>query len=34
MLRNLMAAQKHAWDFYKSDTLAETNQIKYDFFST
>ena len=32
MLRNLMAAQKHAWDFYKSDTLAETNQIKYDCF--
>ena len=27
-----MVAQKRAWDFYKSDTLAETNQIKYDCF--
>ena len=32
MLRNIMAAQKRAWDFYKSDKLAETNQIKYDCF--
>ena len=32
MLRNIMAAQKRAWDFYKSETLAETSQIKYDCF--
>ena len=32
MLRNLTAAQKHAWDFHKCDALAQTNQIKYDCF--
>ena len=29
MPRNIIAAQKHAGDFYKSDVLAETNQIVY-----
>ena len=32
ILRNTTAAQKSAWDFYKSDALAQTNQIKYDCF--
>ena len=32
MLRNITAAQKRAQDFHKSDTLAQTNQIKYDCF--
>ena len=30
MPRNIIAAQKHARDFHKSDPLAQTNQIKYD----
>ena len=30
MPRNITAAQKRAQDFNKSDTLAQTNQIKYD----
>ena len=29
MSRNITAAQKRAQDFYKSDVLAQTNQIKY-----
>ena len=32
MPRNITAAQKRAWDFLKSDALAQTNQIKYDCF--
>ena len=32
MPRNITAAQKRARDFYKSDALAQINQIKYDFF--
>ena len=32
MSRNITAAQKRAWDFHKSDVLAQTNQIKYDCF--
>ena len=28
---NLTAAQKRARDFHKSDALAQTNQIKYDY---
>ena len=32
MLRNITAAQKCARNFHKSDTLAQTNQIKYDCF--
>ena len=32
MPRNITAAQKRARDFHKSDALAQTNQIKYDFF--
>ena len=32
MPRNITAAQKHAQDFHKSDTLAQTNQVKYDCF--
>ena len=32
MPRNITAAQKHARDFHKSDTLAQTNQVKYDCF--
>ena len=32
MLRNINLAQKSAREFYKSDVLAQTNQIKYDCF--
>ena len=32
MPKNITAAQKRAWDFYKSDALAQTNQIKYGCF--
>ena len=32
MPRNITTAQKRAWDFHKNDTLAQTNQIKYDCF--
>ena len=32
MPRNTTTAQKRARDFHKSDALAQTNQIKYDFF--
>ena len=32
MPRNTTTAQKSAQDFHKSDTLAQTNQIKYDCF--
>ena len=32
MPRNITAAQKRARDFYKSDALAQINQIKYDCF--
>ena len=32
MLRNIIAPQKCAQDFHKSDVLAQTNQIKYDCF--
>ena len=32
MLRNKTATQKRVQDFYKSDTLVRTNQIKYDCF--
>ena len=32
MPRNITAAQKRVQDFYKSDALAQTNQIKYGFF--
>ena len=32
MLRNITLTQKSAWEFYKSDALAQTNQINYDYF--
>ena len=32
MPRNIVAAQKRAPDFHKSDALAQTNQIKYGCF--
>ena len=32
MPRKITAAQNHAWNFLKSDTLAQTNQRKYDSF--
>ena len=32
MPRNTTTAQKRARDFHTSDALAQTNQIKYDFF--
>ena len=32
MLRNITTAQKHVHNFYKSDMLVQTNQIKYDCF--
>ena len=32
MRRNRTAVQKCAWDFHKSDAVAQTNQIKYDCF--
>ena len=32
MPRNVTAAQKYAWDFYKSEALAQNNQINYDCF--
>ena len=32
MSRNITAAQKHIRDFDKSDALAQTNQIKHDYF--
>ena len=32
MLRNITPAQKRAWEFYRRDALAQTNQIKYDCF--
>ena len=32
MPRNITDAQKHVRDFHKSDALAQTNQIKYDYF--
>ena len=31
MPRNITTAQKRAGDFHKSDKLAQTNQIKYDW---
>ena len=27
---NITDAQKRVWDFYKSDALVQTNQIRYD----
>ena len=30
--RETTAAQKRAWDFHKSDALAQTNKIKYECF--
>ena len=30
MLRNITTAQKYVPDFYKSDALIQSNQIKYD----
>ena len=32
MVRNINPAQKRGLEFYKSDVLAQTNQIKYDCF--
>ena len=32
MPRNITTAQKRAPDLHKSDALAQTNQIKYDYF--
>ena len=32
MPRNITDAQKHVQDFHKSDALAQTSQIKYDYF--
>ena len=32
MLRSITDAQKHVRDFHKSDALAQTNQIKYNYF--
>ena len=32
MLRRITDAQKHVRDFQKSDALAQTNQIKYNYF--
>ena len=32
MLRNITPPRKRAREFYKSDALAQTNQIKYDCF--
>ena len=32
MLRKITPAQKRARGFYKSDALAQTNQINYDWF--
>ena len=32
MSRSIIDAQKRARDFHKSDALAQTNQIKYDYF--
>ena len=32
MPRNITDAQKCVQDFHKSDALAQTNQIKYDYF--
>ena len=32
MPRNITDAQTRVQDFHKSDALAQTNQIKYDFF--
>ena len=32
MPRNITAAQKLAQDFHKSDALAQTNQIMFDYF--
>ena len=32
MPRNITTVQKRARYFHKSDTLAQTNQIKYDYF--
>ena len=32
MPRNKTTAQKGARDFHKNDALAQTNQIKYDWF--
>ena len=34
MPRNITTAQTGARDFHKSDTLAQINQIKYDYFFT
>ena len=34
MSRNIVAAQKRAQDFHKSDTLDQTSQIKYGCFFT
>ena len=31
MLINITTAQKRARDFHKSDALAQTNRIKYDY---
>ena len=33
MPRNITDAQKSVQDFYKSDALAQTNQLRYDCFS-
>ena len=32
MPRSITDAQKHVRDFHKSDALAQTNQIKYNYF--
>ena len=32
MLRSITDAQKHVQDFQKNDALAQTNQIKYNYF--
>ena len=32
MLRNVTPAQKRAREIYRSDALAQTNQINYEFF--
>ena len=32
MPRNITAAQKRAQDLHRSDAVAQTNQIKYDYF--
>ena len=32
MPRNITDPQKRVRDFHKSDALAQTNQVKYDYF--